>query len=67
MPDTINNTLWFDPATCLIGGEWKAPASGKLLDLVNPSDGSVICQIAGGDAADIDAAVEAAHAARAGA
>ena len=67
MPDTLNNTLWFDPATCLIGGEWKAPTSGKLLDLVNPSDGSVICQIAGGDAADIDAAVEAAHAARAGA
>ena len=66
MPDTLRNPLWFDPATCLIGGEWTAPASGATLDLVNPSDGSVICQIARGGAEDIDAAVKAAQAAREG-
>lgn len=60
------SVLWFDPATCLIGGEWKAPASGQTLDLVNPSDGSVICQIARGGAEDVDAAVAAAQAAREG-
>ena len=64
MPDTLKQPLWFDPATCLIGGESKAPASGRTLDLVNPSDGSVICQIARGGAEDIDAAVAAAQAAR---
>ena len=67
MPDTLKQTLWFDPATCLIGGAWTAPASGRTLDLVNPSDGSVICQIARGGAEDVDAAVAAAQAARDGA
>ena len=61
MPDTLNETLWFDPSLCLIGGEWVAPASGDTIDLVNPSDGSVICGIARGGEADIDAAVTAAE------
>ncbi|PCJ07159.1 MAG: aldehyde dehydrogenase [Rhodobacteraceae bacterium] len=60
---TDTNPLWFDPTTCLIGGQWIAPASGETLALVNPSDGSAICQIARGGAADIDAAVQAAEAA----
>jgi aldehyde dehydrogenase (NAD+) len=59
--DTV---LWFDPALCLIGGEWRAPAGGGTLDLVNPSDGSTICAIARGGAGDIDAAVAAAQSAR---
>ncbi|OUS38107.1 aldehyde dehydrogenase [Rhodobacterales bacterium 56_14_T64] len=58
---TDTNPLWFDPTTCLIGGQWIAPASGETLALVNPSDGSAICQIARGSAADIDAAVQAAE------
>lgn len=58
---TDTNPLWFDPTTCLIGGQWIAPASGETLALVNPSDGSAICQIARGGAADIDAAVQAAE------
>ena len=62
MPDP----LWFDPECCLIGGAWQAAADGRTLPLVNPSDGSEICRIARGAAADIDAAVQAAEAARAG-
>ncbi|RLJ99919.1 aldehyde dehydrogenase family protein [Ruegeria conchae] len=60
----MSNPLWFDPSLCLIGGEWKKPASGQCLTLVNPSDGSEICQIARGNERDIDSAVQAARSAR---
>ncbi len=59
--------LWFDPALCLIGGEWVPPRTGATLPLVNPSDGSDLARIARGGSDDIDAAVNAAHTARAGA
>ncbi|WP_299983997.1 aldehyde dehydrogenase family protein [uncultured Ruegeria sp.] len=62
----MSNLLWFNPGRCLIGGDWKAPASGQSLTLVNPSDGSEICQIARGTEPDIDAAVRAAQTARNG-
>ncbi|MEP2530170.1 aldehyde dehydrogenase family protein [Shimia sp.] len=58
--------LWFTPSHCLINGAWVPPASGDTLDLVNPSDGTLLCAIARGTSADIDAAVAAAHGARAG-
>ena len=51
---------------CLIGGRWIPAKSGETLDLLNPSDGSVLAQIARGGAEDIDAAVAAAEAARKG-
>ncbi|UWQ45424.1 aldehyde dehydrogenase family protein [Leisingera aquaemixtae] len=60
---TDTSPLWFDPALCLIGGTWQPAASGGTLPLVNPSDGSEICQIARGGAADIEAAVLEAEAA----
>ncbi len=53
--------LWFDPELCLIGGSWFAPVGGRTLELVNPSDGAILCNIARGEAADIDAAVDAAQ------
>jgi len=59
----MSDPLWFDPALCLIGGAWLPATSGKTLAMVNPSDGSTICQIARGDVADMDAAVGAAQAA----
>jgi aldehyde dehydrogenase (NAD+) len=31
--------LWFDPAKCLINGEWTAPSGGGTLPLFNPSTG----------------------------
>ena len=50
-----------------IGGHWRAPAGGERLALLNPSDGSLLAQIARGGKADIDAAVAAAQAALDGA
>ncbi|WP_300033502.1 aldehyde dehydrogenase family protein [uncultured Roseobacter sp.] len=58
--------LGLDPALCLIGGAWQPPAGGDLLQLTDPSMGGTLCDIARGGAADIDAAVCAAQAARAG-
>ena len=55
--------LPFDTAQLLIGGAWRSAASGETLLLENPSDGSPLAPIARGDAADIDAAVQAARAA----
>ncbi|MES0862202.1 aldehyde dehydrogenase family protein [Ruegeria sp. SCPT10] len=59
----MTNAIWFDPSLCLIGGAWQSPVTAQSLPLVNPSDGSEICQIARGVASDIDAAVVAARAA----
>ncbi|MEC3862848.1 aldehyde dehydrogenase family protein [Mesobacterium sp. TK19101] len=55
--------LPFDPSHVLIGGTWRATA--ETLPLSNPSTGEEIGRIARGTAADIDAAVQAAEAARA--
>ncbi len=53
--------LWFNPAKCLINGVWVDAEGGGTLALENPSTGEVIGEIARGTAADVDAAVEAAH------
>ncbi|HVW92350.1 MAG TPA: aldehyde dehydrogenase family protein [Devosia sp.] len=53
--------LWFDPSKCFIGGQWVPAAANETLTLENPSDGSTICEIARGRAADIDRAVSAAR------
>lgn len=53
--------IWFDTDKVLIGGHWQPPAGGERLDLLNPSDGSHLAQIARGTSADIDAAVVAAR------
>ncbi|MDC0135939.1 aldehyde dehydrogenase family protein, partial [Sulfitobacter sp.] len=55
--------LDIDPSHCLIAGTWAPSASGQKLPLINPSDGSVLCEIARGNADDIDSAVQAARAA----
>ena len=52
--------IWFDTTRVLIDGEWRAPANGETLPLEDPSSGEMLCQIARGTAADIDAAVTAA-------
>ena len=51
---------------CFIGGEWQPSRSHQTLDLINPSDGSILAPIARGNASDIDAAVEAANTAFSG-
>ena len=59
----MHDALWFDPTEMLIGGTWCQTA--QTIDLANPSDGSLLAKIARGTAEDIDAAVAAAHTARA--
>ncbi|NNE81697.1 MAG: aldehyde dehydrogenase family protein [Silicimonas sp.] len=51
---------------CFIAGAWVPPAVGDRLTLINPSNGDALCDIARGQGADIDAAVEAARTALAG-
>jgi aldehyde dehydrogenase len=48
-----------------IGGEWVAPASGQYFENVTPVTGQVLCEIPRSNAADIDRALDAAHAAKA--
>lgn len=47
-----------------IGGKWVAPKSGRYFDNPSPVNGRVLCEVARSDAADIEAALDAAHAAR---
>ena len=55
--------LNIDPTHCFIAGEWVPAQSGRVLELLNPSDGTVLCEIARGGSDDIDRAVAAADAA----
>ena len=59
--------LNIDPSKCFIAGAWVDALGHETIALHNPSDGSVLCDIARGKAADIDAAVCAADAALDGA
>jgi len=59
----MREPLPFDTRTLFIGGRWRAAAGGAMLPLLDPSDGSLLAEIARGQAADIDAAVAAAQAA----
>ena len=49
--------LPFDPSCCLIGGEWHSSASLEKLELINPSDGNILTEIASGNEDDVDAAL----------
>lgn len=46
---------------CFIGGRWTPAVSGKTFETVNPATEEVIAQVAEGDAADVDLAVQAAR------
>src|SRR6266542_3319871 len=49
------------PKRNLIGGKWSPAASGKLLDVFNPADASVIARVPDSDKEDINRAVSAAR------
>jgi aldehyde dehydrogenase len=49
-----------------IGGEWLPPKSGRYFDNISPVNGQPIGQIARSDAADVEAALDAAHKAKDG-
>ena len=55
------NNLTFDTSKCFINGAWVEPENGKMLDLVNPSNGEFLCKIARGTIKDINKAVYAAQ------
>jgi aldehyde dehydrogenase (NAD+) len=57
------STVPFDSHGVFIAGLWRPCSSGETLPLFNPSDGTLLAQIARGGQADIDAAVAAAQAA----
>ncbi len=47
-----------------INGEWVAPLDGEYFDNSSPIDGKVFCQVARSKEADVEAALDAAHAAK---
>ena len=47
-----------------IGGKWVAPVAGRYFDNVSPITGKPFCKVAQSDAADINLALDAAHAAQ---
>ncbi len=57
------SSIPFDSHRVFIDGRWRECASGETLPLFNPSDGSLLAQIARAATADVDAAVAAAQAA----
>ena len=46
-----------------IGGQWVAPINGQYFENVTPVTGRAFCEVARGTAEDIEAALDAAHAA----
>jgi aldehyde dehydrogenase len=46
-----------------IGGQWVAPAGGRYFENPTPVTGQTFCEVARSEAADIDKALDAAHAA----
>jgi aldehyde dehydrogenase len=47
-----------------IGGKWVPPATGLYFENPSPVNGKTFCEVARGTAADIDLALDAAHAAK---
>ncbi|MEY9162770.1 acyl-CoA reductase-like NAD-dependent aldehyde dehydrogenase [Sinorhizobium fredii] len=47
-----------------IGGEWREPVAGRYFDNTTPVTGGSLCQVARSDAADVELALDAAHAAK---
>ena len=47
-----------------INGEWTPPKAGRYFDNISPVIGRPVCEIARSDADDIEAALDAAHAAK---
>ena len=65
-PGKLSETVSFRPRYGnYIGGRWVEPASGQYFENVTPVTGKVFCEIPRSNAADIDKALDAAHAARA--
>lgn len=60
-PEQARRYLARAPRDLLINGRWQAACSGKRFDVIDPTSEQVIAHVALAEAADIDAAVLAAH------
>src|SRR3954452_21668364 len=47
-----------------IGGKWASPRSGRYFDNFSPVNGQLLCEIARSNEQDVEAALDAAHAAK---
>ena len=64
-PNTNDSNVQFkEKYDNFINGEWTAPVDGEYFDNTSPIDGKVICQVARSKEADIEKALDAAHAAK---
>ncbi|WP_299186420.1 aldehyde dehydrogenase family protein [uncultured Psychrobacter sp.] len=64
-PNTEDSPVQFrEKYDNFINGEWVAPVDGEYFDNPSPVDGKVICQVARSKEADIEKALDAAHAAK---
>ncbi len=64
-PNTEDSPVQFrDKYDNFINGEWTAPVDGEYFDNPSPIDGKTICQVARSKEADIEKALDAAHAAK---
>lgn len=64
-PNTENSPVQFRKKyDNFINGEWVAPLDGEYFDNSSPIDGKIFCQIARSKEADVEAALDAAHAAK---
>ncbi|UJF26521.1 aldehyde dehydrogenase [Planococcus sp. 107-1] len=65
MPNTADSKVTFkERYNNYIGGEWKAPINGQYFDNVSPVNGKKFTEIARSTAEDVEAALDAAHAAK---
>ncbi|HEX4636165.1 MAG TPA: aldehyde dehydrogenase family protein, partial [Rhizomicrobium sp.] len=60
VPQSLRSWL-SQPRPMLIDGKWVQAKSGKVIDVLDPSNEMPLATVAEGDAADIDEAVRAAH------
>lgn len=64
-PNTENSQVKFrEKYDNFINGEWTPPVDGEYFDNPSPIDGKTICQVARSKEADIEKALDAAHAAK---
>jgi aldehyde dehydrogenase len=47
-----------------IGGAWVEPVAGRYFENPSPVNGAILCEVARSDAADVERALDAAHAAK---
>ena len=56
----LTDHLWYPTEKIFVNGHWKKTDSGNHVELVNPSNGEAIANIAQGNSRDIESAVSAA-------